>query len=159
MTTTKKTSNPAPLAHRVPAEVSATIHEYSLWLSEQCGVKIDPLSVYLGSQLRGTWQKSAERQAELAAEAKARAARDAAKAKARADREAAAAAKAQAQVAADKVAPVKVSRKAQDKINAVMPKPAAKAPARRRPVKGATVATTEGVVVAEQNHIDIEAQA
>ena len=126
MTTTKKTSTPAPLAHRVPAEVSDLIATYSAWIEEQTGYKADPMSVYLGSQLRAIFQKSEGNQKRIAEAAKARAAQDAAKAKARAEREAAAVAKAKAQDAADKVAPVKVSRKAQDKINAVMPKPAPK---------------------------------
>lgn len=91
MTTTKKTQTAAPLAHRVPDEVSAVIQEYSAWLQEQCGVTIDPLSVYLGSQLRSTWQKSPERQDELKAEAKARAKREADKAARKAEREAKAA--------------------------------------------------------------------
>lgn len=127
MTNSKKTPT-APLAHRVPTEVSATIQEYSTWLSAQTGVEIDPLSVYLGSQLRGTWQKSAERQSELAQAAKDRAARDAAKAKARAEREAAAAKKA--------AEPTPATPKAKTA-------PVAKAkPVRQRAAKPATPAST-----------------
>ncbi|GAA1997259.1 hypothetical protein [Microbacterium pumilum] len=145
MTTSKKTQPTAPLAHRVPAEVSDLIATYAAWIEEQTGYKADPMSVYLGSQLRSTFQKGESNQARLAQAAKDRAAKAAAKAKARAEREAAAASraaqkaaeeKAKAQDAADKVAPVKVSPKAQAKINAVMPKPASK-PARRRPANAA----------------------
>ncbi|WP_308491293.1 hypothetical protein [Microbacterium terrisoli] len=68
-------STPAPLAHRVPAEVSALIQTYSAWIEEQTGQKVDPMSVYLGSQLRGLFQKSDGNQARLAEAAKARAAK------------------------------------------------------------------------------------
>lgn len=138
MTITKKTSNPAPLAHRVPNEVSDLIATYSAWLEEQTGVKIDPMSVYLGSQLRGTFQKGEANQARLAQAAKDRAARDAAKAKAKAEREAAAAKKA-----------------AEPKAEQAIPKPAAKVvpttkvptktPARRRPAKGTTAPVARAV--------------
>ena len=88
MTATKKTSNPAPLAHRVPAQVSQVITAYAEWLSAETGYKVDPMSVYLGSQLRSTFQKGEANQARLAEAAQARAVRDAEKAKARAEREA-----------------------------------------------------------------------
>jgi hypothetical protein len=94
MTTTKKIQTTAPLAHRVPAEVSDLINAYSAWLEEQTGVKIDPMSVYLGSQLRAVFQKTPENQKRIADEAKARAKRETDKAKARAEREAKAAQKA-----------------------------------------------------------------
>lgn len=104
MTTTKKTQTNAPLAHRVPAEVSELINTYSAWLEEQTGYKADPMSVYLGSQLRSVFQKSDGNQARLQAEAKARAQREADRAKARAEREAKAAEKA-AEVVEPKPAP------------------------------------------------------
>lgn len=147
MTTMKNSKITAPLAHRVPTEVSPVIAAYATWLQEQTGVTIDPMSVYLGSQLRSTFQKGEANQARIAEAAKARAARAAEKAQRKIEREAAVASKAaqraaeqkaKAQDAADKVAPVKVSAAAQKKINAVMP--ATKAPARRRPAKAAQVA-------------------
>jgi len=153
MTTTKNSKTTAPLAHRIPAEVSPVITAYAEWLTEQTGYKVDPMSVYIGSQLRSTFQKSPANQKRIADAAKDRAARDAAKAARKAER--AAVAKAKAQDTADKVAPVKVSRKAQDKINAVMPKPTAKRAPRRPAVKAAsTVAAADGVVIAEQQHIE-----
>ena len=88
---TTKTSNPAPLAHRVPVEVSELIATYSAWLEEQTGVKIDPMSVYLGSQLRSTFQKTPANQKRIADEARARAKREAEKAARKAEREAEAA--------------------------------------------------------------------
>lgn len=135
MTMTKNSKTTAPLAHRVPVAVSATIQEYTSWLESQCGVKIDALSVYLGSQLRGTWQKSTERQIERAQAKKDRLAQDAAKAKARAEREAAAAAK-----AVEKLVPA--------------PKATPKAAPKRTSKAGATLATADGVVIGEQRHID-----
>ncbi|MDJ0335357.1 hypothetical protein QMG83_08990 [Salinibacterium sp. G-O1] len=145
MTTTKNNKTTAPLAHRVPTAVSATIQEYTAWLEGQTGVKIDALSVYLGSQLRGTWQKSAERQAELADAAAARVLADAAKAKAKAAREAAAVAK----TAEPKDKPVAKAA----------PKAAPKKVAPKRPTKaGSTIAATgndgQPVVIAETNHVD-----
>ena len=134
MTTTKNSKTTAPLAHRVPAEVSPTIQEYTSWLESQCGVKIDALSVYLGSQLRGTWQKSTERQIEQAQAKKNRVAQVAAKAEARAEREAAAAAKAAETL--------------------LIPKATPKAAPKRAPKAGATLATIDDVVIAEQRHID-----
>lgn len=138
MTTTKNSKTTAPLAHRVPAEVSALITTYAQWIEEQTGYKADPMSVYLGSQLRGTFQKGEANQSRLQQAAKDRAARDAAKAKAKAAREAAAAAKAAAPKTEKPVA-----------------KAAPKKVAPKRPTKaGSTIATAEGVVIAEQNHID-----
>ncbi|PXA68528.1 hypothetical protein [Cryobacterium arcticum] len=79
MSNTKKT--PA-LAHYAAKEVTPVIAAYAAWLEEQTGYKVDPLSVYLASALRGTFQKSdgnqkriADRAAELEAETKAKAAR------------------------------------------------------------------------------------
>lgn len=139
MTTTKNSKPVAPLAHRVPAEVSALINTYAAWIEEQTGYKADPMSVYLGSQLRGTFQKGEANQARIAQAAKDRAARDAAKATAKAAREAA---------AAPKAAEAKPAPKA-------TPKAAPKKVAPKRPTKaGSTIATAEGAVIAEQNHIE-----
>lgn len=139
MTTTKKTSNPAPLAHRVPAEVSDLIATYSAWLEEQTGVKIDPMSVYLGSQLRSVFQKSEGNQARLREQAKRVAAERAAKEQRKAEREAAAATKA-AEAATEKPAP-----------KAKADKPAPKTPAKRaprRPTKAAQPAMSGEAVQA-----------
>ncbi|MEV8265643.1 hypothetical protein AB0P00_15980 [Microbacterium sp. NPDC077057] len=144
MSTTKKTQPTAPLAHRVPAEVSDLIATYSAWLEEQTGVKIDPMSVYLGSQLRSTFQKSDGNQARIAKAAQERAARDAAKAERKAEREAEREAAAKAKTA-----------EATKTAKAPAPKKASK-PARK---KGATVATKQGVVIAEQRHIDATKEA
>jgi sRNA-binding protein len=142
MTTTKNSKTTAPLAHRVPVEVSALIDTYAAWIEEQTGYKADPMSVYLGSQLRGTFQKGEANQSRLQQAAKDRAARDAAKVEAKAAREAAAAAKAAA------------SKTEKPAVKAA-PKPAPKKVSPKRPTKaGSTIATTEGVVIAEQNHID-----
>lgn len=144
MTTTKNSKTTAPLAHRIPAEVSPVITAYAEWLTEQTGYKVDPMSVYIGSQLRSTFQKTPANQQRIAEAAKERATQDAAKAKARAEREAAAAKKA-AEPKVDNPAPK------------ATPKPAPKAApkrAPRRPTKGSTVATAEGVVIAEQQHVE-----
>lgn len=118
MTTTKKTSNPAPLAHRIPAEVSPVITAYAEWLTEQTGYKVDPMSVYIGSQLRSTFQKTPANQQRIAESAKARAAQDAAKAARKAEREA---------KVAEKTTPVPA------------PKPAPKRAPRKTATKGSTV--------------------
>ena len=55
---TAKKPTTAPLAHRVPAEPTALILDYCRWLKEQTGYDVDPMSVYLGSALRGEFQKS-----------------------------------------------------------------------------------------------------
>ncbi|QEO08802.1 hypothetical protein [Protaetiibacter larvae] len=130
----------APLAHRVPAEPTALILDYCRWLKEQTGYDVDPMSVYLGSALRGAFKKSPGNQKRLAAQAERIAAEKVAREQRRAER-------------AAKVEKPKVEK----------PKPAPKgkatkaapAPSRRRPLKGSTVATAEGVVIAQQRHIDL----
>ena len=131
MTTTKNFKTTPPLAHRVPEHVTALINTYAEWLTVQTGYTVDPMSVFLGSQLRGTFQKGDANQARLAQARKDRLAQDAAKAKARAEREAAAVAKAAETLPAPKAAP------------------------KRAPKAGATLATADGVVIAEQRHIDV----
>ena len=148
MNTTKKTSKTAPLAHRIPAEVSPVIAAYAEWLTEQTGYAVDPMSVYIGSQLRSTFQKSDDNQKRIADATKERAAREAAKAVRKAEREAA---------AAKKAAGTKG-----DKPKAAKNTPTTKTaptPQRRRPLKGSTVATEAGVVIAEQRHIDATKEA
>jgi len=133
MTTTKNSKTTAPLAHRVPAEVSDLINTYATWLTTETGYTVDPMSVYLGSQLRSTFQKGEANQARLAQAKKDRVAQDAAKAKARAECEVAAIAKAAETLPAPKATP--------------------KAAPKRAPKAGATLATVEDVVIAEQRHI------
>lgn len=75
------TKNTPALANYAAKEVTPLITAYAAWLEEQTGYKVDPLSVYLGSALRGTFQKSegnqkriADRAAEIEVETKAKAA-------------------------------------------------------------------------------------
>lgn len=126
MTTTKKTPT---LAHRVPTEVTPVILAYAAWLEQQTGYKVDPMSVYLGSQLRSNFQKSEGNQKRIADRAAEIERERAARAASKAEREKAA--KAKPTPAASKATP---------------------APKRRRPA--ATVATDAGVVIAEQRHVD-----
>lgn len=149
MTNSKKTQNPAPLAHRIPAEVTPVILAYSAWLEEQTGYKVDPMSVYIGSQLRGTFQKSEGNQTRLALQAAALAEREQAKILRKLERENAAAAKAAAQAAAQKAAPkakpapkvpAKPVRQRTAKPATPVSTPAPK-PTRRRPAKAAAPAT------------------
>ena len=150
-------------ANYADKDIPAVINEFVAFLEAETGATIDARSVYLGSALRGTFQKSegnqkriAERAAEIEQEkidrvknAEERAARKVqreadrktkAEEKVAAAKEAAAEAKVAAaeakaaKAAAPKVAPVK---KAPVKAAAKTPaKPAA--PARRRPAKPAT---------------------
>jgi hypothetical protein len=61
------TKKPAPaLAHYAAKEPTPTILEFCAWLKSETGVDVDPMSVHLGSLLRGVWQKSPDRQAERA---------------------------------------------------------------------------------------------
>jgi len=92
---TKKT--PAPLAAQAAKPVSETMQTYAVWIEKQTGYKVDPLSVQLGSVLRGKWQ------AEM---------------------------------------------RAQKQGAAAQAKPA------RRP-RGSTIATREGVLIAEQRHVEV----
>ena len=103
-----KETNTAPLAAHAAKALTSTMQTYAEWLTEQTGYKVDPLSVQLGSALRGTWQ--AEQRAAKQAPAKAPA----------------------------KKAPVQK----------------ATVPAKPRVARGATIATAEGVVIAEQRHIE-----
>ncbi|MER3389672.1 MAG: hypothetical protein RJQ01_06525 [Microcella sp.] len=105
---TKKT-NTAPLAAHAAKDITPTMQTFAEWLTTQTGYKVDPLSVQLGSALRGTWQ------------AETRAAKESAS-------------------AAPKRAPRKLAEKP-------APKPRAK--------RGATIATAEGVVIAEQRHVEV----
>ncbi|MDH6237894.1 hypothetical protein [Cryobacterium sp. CG_9.6] len=128
MSNTKKT--PA-LAVYADKEVTPVIAAYAAWLEEQTGYKVDPLSVYLSSALRGTFQKSegnqtriATRAAELEAEARAKAAR---------------------RLAAEAAYAKATAPKAEPKAKAQTTEPATKTAIRHRPVKAAPATTTEPV--------------
>ena len=109
---TKKT-NTAPLAAHAAKDITPTMLTFTEWLTTQTGYKVDPLSVQLGSALRGTWQ-----------------------AEGRAMKESASA------------APKRAPRKVAEKPGAVKPAP------KPRVQRGATIATAEGVVIAEQRHVE-----
>lgn len=127
-------------ANFVEKNIPTRMQEYVDWLERETGYAVDARSVYLGSSLRGTFQKSDENQERIAARAQeiedqraakeqrkldrieAKAAKEAAKAE-----KAAAAKAAPAEKAAPKKAPAKTAAK----------KAPAKAatPSRRRPAK------------------------
>ncbi len=110
-----KKTNTAPLAAQAAKDVTPTMTTFSDWLTAQTGYKVDPMSVQLGSALRGVWQ-----------------------AEQRAAKEAAVPAK-------------RAPRKAATKPEAVAVKPAPKPRAKR----DSTIATAEGVVIAEQKHVEV----
>lgn len=116
------------LAHYADKEVTPVIAAYTAWLEEQTGYKVDPLSVYIGSQLRGTFQKSEGNQKRLAAVQAATEAEAQAKAARKVEREQAAKAKAAEKAAAPKaMAAPKATTK----------KPAPKATPKAKPVRAA----------------------
>lgn len=73
MTTTKNTQpvtpSRKPLAEYKDATVTPLIQEYADWLTANTGVKVDPLSVFLGSALRSRFQQE-RREAKPAIKAK-----------------------------------------------------------------------------------------
>lgn len=158
-----KKGEPAQAVY-VDKNIPTRIQEFADWLTRETGYEVDPRSVYLGSALRGTFQKSDENQERIAARAQEiidqAAAREQAKldrAQAKADREAARAAKAeereQAKAAkaaeakaapAAKKAPAKAAAKAPAAKTAAAKKAPAKAaatPSRRRPARPAAKET------------------
>lgn len=128
--------------------IPTRIQEYIEWLSRETGYEVDPRSVYLGSSLRGTFQKSPENQERIAARAQeiedekaARIQRAEERAAAKVEREAARAAKAE-----EKAAAAKEAKSAPKAASAAKKTAAKKAPAkaaakpatgRRRPAKPA----------------------
>lgn len=91
MTTTKKTSKPAPLAEYATKALTPTMQDYVAWLKAETGYDVDPHTVAIASALRTRFQKSEGNQARLA-EAKVRAAEEqTARAARKAEREAGAA--------------------------------------------------------------------
>lgn len=136
-----KKGEPA-LASYVERKVPTRIQEFADYLERETGYAPDLRTLYLGSALRGTFQKSEENQArlkarqeELAALREERAAKRAEREAAKADRAAARAAKADEPVAekAAKAPAAKAPRAAK----AATDKAAAAKPARRRPAKPA----------------------
>lgn len=136
------------LANYAGKNVPTRIQEYAEWLEKETGYAVDLRSVYLGSALRGTFQKSDENQERIASRADEivaeRAAREEARVQRAANKEARAqerAAKAEAdkvakaeKAAADKVAKAEAAeaKKAAAAAKAAAPKaaPAKKAPAK-----------------------------
>lgn len=128
--------------------IPAVINDFVDYLKETTGYDVDPRSVYLGSALRGQFQKSegnqkriADRAAEIEQEKIDRAKRAEERAAAKAEREAARAAKA-AEPKAEKAAPAKAPAKAAAKAPAKTATKAAAAKAapattRRRPARPA----------------------
>lgn len=133
----KGTKGEPPRANYAEKEIPTVIQNFVDYLKEQTGYEVDPRSVYLGSALRGEFQKSpenqkriADRAAEIEQERIDREARAEERAAAKAEREAAKAAKA-AEPKAEKAAPKSAAKTA----------PAKKAPAKTAAAK-ATPATT-----------------
>lgn len=89
MPTKKATPPRAAYAAKEPTEL---IIQFCRYLTEQTGYEVDPLSVYLGSALRGDFQKSPENQSRLAEQAERIAAEKVAREQRKADRAAKAAA-------------------------------------------------------------------
>lgn len=130
---TKAAGEPA-LASYADKTITPVMQDFADFLTEQTGYKVDPMSVQLGSALRGTFQKSQFNQDRIAKRAEEREAEEAAKIQRAADREAARVAKEQDK--ADKAA----AREAAAKEKAAAPKaakPAAKPAATKAPAKGA----------------------
>lgn len=128
--------------------VTPVIEDFSEWLTAQTGYEVDPMSVFLGSALRSTFQKSEQNQERIAASAQAKldaiAAREEraeAREAARAEKEAAKAAKA-AEPKAPKAAPAKKAPAAAAKAPAKKAA-AAPAPVRRRPIAAAGKKSTK----------------
>jgi histone H1/5 len=138
----KKAGEPTH-ANFVEKAIPTRIQEFADWLTRETGYEVDARSVYLGSALRGTFQKSDENQERIAArkielenEAEAKVTRAAEREQAKLDREAARAAKAEerekaaAERAAAKEAAAKEKAAAPAKTTAAKAAPA-KAPAKR----------------------------
>jgi len=146
----------APKANLADKIVTPVIDDLVAYIKEQTGYEADPMSVQLGSVLRGDFQKSegnqtriAQRKLELEAEAEARAQRAIDRAAAKEARAAARAAKA-AEPKAEKVAKAPAAKPAAKATAVAGKKPVAKAAAkpvakaaaaapaaRRRPVRPA----------------------
>jgi hypothetical protein len=80
--------NPAPHDAYASKPISPLMAEYVEWLKIETGYDVDPLSVQLSGVLRGTFQKSPQHQARLAAAAERLAAEEMNRAERKAVREA-----------------------------------------------------------------------
>jgi hypothetical protein len=134
-------------ANYAEKDVPPVIQEFVDWLKKETGAKIDAKSVYLGSALRGTFQKSDENQKRIAARKKEleQERLDAEKrreerAAAKVERDAAKAARA----AEPKVAktPAKSTAKSTSKTTAERKAPATKASAKKPAAKAAPATAT-----------------
>lgn len=132
--------NNKPTAPRVSfatKPVTPLMNEFCDWIEREVGVKLDAdarRAVYLGSALRTEFQKAnrTEKGAVPATKPTAKAAP-----------------KATPKAAAEPAAKVAVKPAVKP-----APKVAAKPANRRRPLKDSTIATAEGVVIAEQRHVE-----
>ena len=123
-------------AHANYAEkaIPTRLQEYVEWLERETGYKVDPRSVYLGSALRGTFQKSDENQERIANRAQEIIDQKVAREQAKIDR--AAAKEQRAAERAEKAAAREEAKKAAAAEKAAAP---AKAPAAKKaPAKTAT---------------------
>lgn len=127
---TKKPAATAPLAHFAAKPISPLMESYVAWLKAETGYDVDPMSVQLSGVLRSTFQKSDGNQKRLAHAAEVKKIEAQTRAEKKAERDA-------------KAKPVP---RAQPKAK-VAPKP-------RATRKGSTIATAEGVVIAEQRHME-----
>ena len=145
----KKAGEPQHAAY-VEKAIPSRMQEYADWLTRETGYEVDPRSVYLGSSLRGTFQKSDENQERIAARAReieeqaaAKEQRKLDRAAAKEEREAERARKAEEREAA-KAAKAAEEKSAPAKKTASKPAAGKKAPAktaaptRRRPAKPTT---------------------
>jgi hypothetical protein len=80
--------NTAPRGAYAAKPLSPLMAEYVVWLKTETGYDVDPLSVQLSGVLRGTFQKSPQNQARIAAAAERLAAEKMNRAERRATREA-----------------------------------------------------------------------
>jgi hypothetical protein len=126
-----KTAGEGALASYAEKTITPVMQDFADFLTSQTGYKVDPMSVQLGSALRGTFQKSQFNQDRIATRAQEREAEATAKLQRAADREAARVAKEQEK--ADRAA----SKEAAAAAKAAAPKPekAAKAPAKAAATK------------------------
>lgn len=101
--TARKTQTPtAPrFANYAEKEATPTMQAYAEWLTRETGYDVDPRSVYLGSALRGQFQKSEGNQARIADAASAREQAKTDRAQRKAEREAAAKERAAKKAAAE----------------------------------------------------------
>lgn len=135
MSTKKPT---APRAEYAAKPVTPLINEFCDWIEREVGVKLDAdarRAVYLGSALRTEFQKAnrSEKQAAL-------------------DSITVPAKRAPRKAAAAKLGKALVDAGVNEAISEIAAEVVKRAP---RTLKGSTVATADGVVVAEQRHVEV----